>query len=376
MTDIYSQYPLTGTVVYIIIIPTGRFGWSINHEISGVRMKIFRFSFAAITLLIFFSASVDAMSPRPPGQATTGYGSTANYISSGHTEYSFGSVVTGTKCYYYIPRTLKNGTSAPVVVFLHGMILLAPDIYLAHIEHLTKQGYIVIFPQFQPSIVTLMFEMNQEIWMARAVDSVDEALDRIGSKAQRNNIVVYGHSLGGLMAFSWSAEMGAVQAKSIVLANPCLDMLAAMPVNIPGMEWLVNLFINQIDYRQKADAITCPVIILTGNDDTIAPDWTAVAGYDALRNAFTRVVYRFHTDSYGSPTLKGDHMACISDDGWMPSWMMTLFGGDGEVDAVDYRYYWAALDAALHDEHEVPFNMGKWSDGRPVNTVEVVNKDI
>lgn len=339
-------------------------------------MKCLRYYLAVFVIIALCSGTVEAMSPRPPAQPTSGYGSTAQYISRGHTEYSFGSVIAGTKCYYYIPRTLKNGTSAPVVVFLHGMILLAPEIYQAHINHLTKQGYIVIFPQFQPSIVTLMFEMDQEIWMARAVDSVNEALARIGNKAQRNNIVVYGHSLGGLMAFSWSAEPGAVQAKSIVLANPCLDMLAAMPVEIPGMDWLVNLFINQIDYRQKADAITCPIIILTGNDDTIAPDWTAVAGFNEVENAFTRVLYRFNTDNHGSPTLKGDHMVCISDDGWMPSWMMTLFGGDGEVDAVDYRYYWAALDAALNNEHEVPFNMGKWSDGTPVNHVEVLGKDI
>ncbi len=178
------------------------------------------------------------------------------------------------------------------------------------------------------------------------------------------------------MAFSWSAEPGAVHPQGIVLANPCLDMLAAMPVDIPGMEWLMNLFINQIDYRQKASAITCPVFILTGNDDTIAPDGTAVEGFNEIGNALTRVLYRFNTDSYGSPSLRGDHMACISDDGWMPSWMMTLFGGDGEVDAVDYRYYWAALDAALNDEHEVIFNMGKWSDGRPVNAVQVLGKSL
>ncbi len=339
-------------------------------------MKYVEYCVSVFVAVAMFSSTVDAMSPRPPGQATSGYGSTANYISSVHTEYSFGSVVTGTKCYYYIPRTLKNGNRAPVVVFLHGIILLATEIYQAHINHLTKQGYIVIFPQFQPSILTLMFEMDQEIWMARAVDSVNEALTRIGSKAQRNKIIVYGHSLGGLMAFSWSAEPGAVQPQGIVLANPCLDMLASMPVDIPGMEWLMNLFINQIDYRQKADMITCPVFILTGNDDTIAPDWTAVSGFNEIENALTSVLYRFNTDSYGSPTLRGDHMACITDDGWMPSWMMTLFGGDGEVDAVDYRYYWAALDAALNDEHEVVFDMGKWSDGKPVKAVEVLGKNL
>jgi len=329
-----------------------------------------------ISLLVLFVAPLSAMSPRPPGQASSGYGSTANYICGGHTEYSFGSVLSGTKCHYYIPKVLKNGTRAPVVIFLHGMILLAPEIYQAHINHLTKQGYIVVFPQFQPSILSLMFEMDQDIWLARAVDTVNDALDRLGSKADRANMTLYGHSLGGLLAYSWSDEPGAPVVKNIVLADPCLDMLAAMPVSIPGMDWLVNLFINQIDYKAKSGAVTCPVMFLTGNDDTIAPDWTAVAGFNELTNALTRVVYRFNTDTYGSPDLLGDHMACITDDGWMPSWMMELFGGDGEVDAVDYRYYWAALDAALRDEVEVNFNMGSWSDGRAVNPVEVMAKDL
>ncbi|HPA72777.1 MAG TPA: alpha/beta hydrolase [Spirochaetota bacterium] len=327
-------------------------------------------------VLAFFTASLQAMSPRPPAQATVGYGSTANYICSGHAEYSFGSLVSGTKCYYYIPRMLKNGSRAPVVVFLHGMILLAPEIYQAHINHLTKQGYIVIFPQFQPSILTLMFEMDQEVWLARAVDSVSEALERIGARADQANITLYGHSLGGLLAYSWQEEPGAPIAKNIVLSNPCFDMMAAMPADIPGMDWLVNLFINQIDYRAKAAAIHCPVILMTGNNDTIAPDWTAVNGYNEMINALTRVLYRFNTDTYGDPDLRGDHMASISDDGWMPSWMMELFGGDGEVDAVDYRYYWAGLDAALRDEVEINFNMGKWSDGRAVNPVETLAKDL
>lgn len=334
--------------------------------------------FASVLFLVLacFTTSLWSMSPRPPAQATGGYGSTANYICSGHTEYSFGSVLSGTRCYYYIPRVLKNGTRAPVVIYLHGMILLAPEIYQAHINHLTKQGYIVIFPQFQPSILTLMFEMDQEIWLARAVETAGDALDRIGAKADQANITLYGHSLGGLIAYCWSGEPGAPIAKNIVLANPCFEMMAAMPVDIPGMDWLVNLFIDQIDYKAKADAVSCPVIIMTGNNDTIAPDWTAVNGYNELSGALSRVLYRFNTDTYGDPDLRGDHMASISDDGWMPSWMMELFGGDGELDAVDYRYYWTGLDAALRDEVEVNFNMGKWSDGRVVNAVETLAKDL
>lgn len=309
--------------------------------------------------------------PSPPGQPFSGYGSSEEYITSAYHEYSFGSVLNGTKCYYYIPAALKNGSSAPVVVLLHGMILLAPEIYGAHIRHLCRQGYIVVFPQFQQSIVSLMFDMDQNRYLRRAIEAVNGALARIGSRADTSRITLYGHSLGGLLALSWCSEADAPEPRNIVLANPCVDMTAAMPVEIPGMDWLMGLFINQIDYVTRALDVYCPVMILTGNDDTIAPDWTAESlAYDSLVNASSRVVYKFFTDDHGDPELAGDHMASISDDGWMPSWLMTFIGGDGEVDAVDYRYYWAALDAALEGATSLSFFMGSWSDGQGVNTVQ------
>ena len=39
------------------------------------------------------------------------------------------------------------------------------------------------------------------------------------------------------------------------------------------------------------------------------------------------------------------------------------------VDTLDYRFYWAALDAALDNQALVSFDMGKWSDGTPVKPV-------
>ena len=136
------------------------------------------------------------------------------------------------------------------------------------------------------------------------------------------------------------------------------------------MDWLMGLFIDMIDYEAKAAVTTAPVTLLTGNDDSIAPDWTAVDAYYALVNSSEVALYRFNTDKHGDPDLLGDHMASICDDGWMPSWLMTFIGGDGEVDALDYRFYWAALDAALNGQVFLDFDMGNWSDGTPVNPVE------
>ncbi len=60
------------------------------------------------------------------------------------------------------------------------------------------------------------------------------------------------------------------------------------------------------------------------------------------------------------------------DDGWMPSWLMSLFGGDGEVDAADYRYYRVGIDAALDDVYFYDYDMGSWSDGTSVREIDRV----
>ncbi len=323
-----------------------------------------------VIMLMMGSGAWSMKSIDQPGPLDAGYGSSENYICSDYSLKKFGSVLSGSYCYIYEPAQLKNGSSAPVILYLHGMVLLAPEIYENHIIHLVKQGYIVIFPQFQQSIVTLMFDMDQNTYLNRAVDAANSALDRIGSKAELNHLSIFGHSLGGLLAISWHSNQDAPAVERLVLANPCFDMSAASGMNsIPGMDWLMDLFISQIDYNQMAAGVTVPVMILSGNDDTIAPFTTAVDGYHALSHAPQKVLYRLETDDHGSDTIMADHMASICDDGWMPSWLMSFFGGDGEVDAADYRYYRVGMDAALDDVYVTDYDMGYWSDGEAVKEV-------
>ncbi len=44
--------------------------------------------------------------------------------------------------------------------------------------------------------------------------------------------------------------------------------------------------------------------------------------------------------------------------------------GEAQQDALDYRFYYAALDAALDGRDTVSFAMGTWSDGTPVKKVK------
>ncbi len=341
--------------------------------------KVLLISLVAIfgVMLSFnFAAARGNPAPEPPGQASTGYGSSSEYICSGGTEYRSGSALNpwgGEWCWYYVPDQLKYGSEAPAVIFLHGMTLQSPDIYKAHINHLVKQGYIVFFPQINKGgIIGMLSDTNQNDMLKRSITSTNDAIsemkNELGDIIDEDNIYMFGHSLGGMIAACW--ESGATwdglnppAIKGKCLANPSIDMSA-----VPD-------FVNPTPLDiERAYLSTAPAIVLAGGSDDIAPTDSSVIPLcqNGLINAQSITIYEAYTDNYGEPDLDADHMASIQDDGFMPGFMMDLFGGDGEEDAMDYRYYWAAMDAVLDDQTTLTYDMGEWSDGEPVTSPQEI----
>lgn len=295
--------------------------------------------------------------PAPPGQAESGYGSSENYITNEYTYNSVGNEYDGTRAWYFVPDALKNGSVAPVVIFLHGHTAVDYHLYMGHIMHLIKQGYLVIYPEYQLSGPSDPYDdLDQTVMLDRAIASVQNALNEFGPIADAGNIVLYGHSLGGLLAFCWAAE-GGPQAARVVLANANLDPSTGIPKFV-----LERYTFTFLDYENKGSATTSPVIILWGDaDTTIAPYEQQLEAYNLLTNAASRVIYTAQTDKHGWPTLQATHGAALQ-----PS----LSDGDEiDEDALDFRFYYAALDAALDGQDNLTFDMGTWSDETPVKPV-------
>jgi hypothetical protein len=283
-----------------------------------------------------------------PGQALTGYGSSENYISGTYSSYELGVLEEGNQLFYYIPDTLKNGTTAPAVIFLYGMFATTPPFqegngYTEHLIHLLKQGYIVIYPQFNTKTIS---DYDQNVMLDRCIASTDVALAAIGSQAETDNLVLYGHSVGGVFCICWGGA-GGVPVKAIVTSQGRFSGCG------PPMPAYVCDLITTLDYESMAPAMTCPAILLWGDADTSYASWPMqVDGFTSLTNASSKVIYTAQSDYYGDPDLIGDHGA-----------------PNTPVDALDYRFYWAALDAALDNQTVITFDMGLWSDGTPVKPV-------
>jgi len=250
------------------------------------------------------------------------------------------------------------------------MFMIVPPIYDGQIAHLVKQGYIVIFPEYNKGWTGLLSDMDQYQMLDRAIAAVDTALDlsAVASRADMGNINLAGHSNGGNLSLCW-ASRGGVPVKSITLQHPCYSMEA-----IPSV--VRSLFMGgtvELDYRNMAAGITCPITFIGGTADSIARPNQLSSAYRACVNAPTKVHYIYSTDSHGDPSLQSDHVAPCQNDGLLPASILNLLSSMGisgfEQDSVDYRIMYAALDAALDGKTRVPFDRGKWSDGVAVSPV-------
>ena len=275
---------------------------------------------------------------------------------------------------WFVPTFLKNLYKAPVVIYLHGYFSLVPEVYQSHINHLTRQGYIVIFPQFQGGLWNLITESGvfketvQQDWLNNAIKSVDYVLKRLGTRVDYDQIFGYGHSLGGAMLLGWEAS-GGVRLSGMVLANAQTNPAEGMPDFVRRM---VN--VRPLNWVKQARAIGGNVMVLTGIDDTLALPRTAREIALSLMFAKKVSVYELQTDRYGTQPLVADHMAAATN-GEIPrvfSKLADFLGGRIELNAYDYRFYFAALDAVLRGDMEPEFNLGYWSDGKPVAGPEYV----
>jgi hypothetical protein len=319
---------------------------------------------AALSTALFSTSAFAQTAPAPPGQPTRGYGSPENYICDGYTRIVRGDYWQGTAVNVFIPDKLKYGRKAPVVIFLHGFLAVFPEIYLDAIKHQTDQGNIVIFPQINViNPFQLLTDTDQNVMLKRAICNANTGFAVAGKRADCRNVVAFGHSLGGLLVFCWNGA-GGQRVRGIVSANLATDSTQGIPDFIKQF-----IKITPVDWKSYAHGVDVPSVLLAGDRDTISGVGQATDMYDELTSAPSRVLHCLQTDEHGVPPLMADHNASMCR--FLPwfNWVLRLVGGDAEVDATDYRFYWAALDAMLAGQPKPTFDMGAWSDGVRVKPV-------
>ena len=255
-------------------------------------------------------------------------------------------------------------TPLPIVVFLHGYTQLDPEAYRAWIDHITKRGAVVIYPDYQDEEhLGADFEMVADT-AAEAVQRAVGLLVATDQPVDASRITLVGHSVGGILSVllaDQSRYPDLPPAEVIFSVQPggcrdCGNTPEGAGVPIPP-----TLILPE----------DSALVFLTGDADLVVGTSGAAALWPVTDELQRRAWVTVPSDVHGDPPLVSDHLlaetlgpnAKINAHDWMGTWgvldQLMLCASEG-----------GACEAVLRNE---PFaiDLGEWSDGTPVNPIMV-----
>lgn len=273
----------------------------------------------------------------------------------------------GSRSYWLFEPAEPKPEAAPVVVFHHGWLAVNPAAYGAWIDHLVRQGRIVIAPRYQADWTTDPAE-----FLPNALAAVRDALDVLQTgpghvRPDLDRFALIGHSAGGNLSALMAAvaiEQGLPEPRAVVTVMP--GEVKALPGpnlgRIPSQTLLVVV------------AAEHDLVVGDARARQIFAEATAVP---APRKTF--VLYR--TDRHGSPPLVADHFTPTAvlpefDNGEGPFYGLQM--ARAELNAHDRQGLWRLTDLTLEaafsgrtldeaTDHGARFRqLGTWSDGQAV----------
>ncbi|MCJ2142724.1 chlorophyllase/cutinase-like alpha/beta fold protein [Methylobacterium sp. E-066] len=295
----------------------------------------------------------------------------------------------------------------PVAVFLHGWGVVNPQSYGGWIDHLTRQGWLVLYPRFQDVNRTRPADapgIAEGLVKAALADLTSDA----DAKPDLSRVALIGHLAGAPIAFDMAAG-----AKQQGLPVPKL-IFAAAPGGIASGPKSRGIALTELSGIDPSTLL----ITMVGDKDTRAAD---LAAKRLLREASAvpierKLFVRALSDDHGFPALTATLAAPAGTDtaydggaikpGPEPKdaakdtpkpppfrWSadMALTGEQqtlvsqiniARVDALDYLGFWKTFDIAAaaafggSDANAMKNNprladMERWSDGWPVKRLSV-----
>ncbi len=295
------------------------------------------------------AARADGPPVLPPGPPVSGPGSPATSFASVRHEVIHGPLASERKVHLVRPDGPNLPATAPVVLFAHGFGAPGPAGYVAWLEHVAKQGVLVVFPVYPALDLPGGHTRYDALWAG-----FEEALRVFGKgdgpKPDLSRLGFVGHSFGGGAAPALAARAVARgwggKALWIECFAPWYDLDRAAWAQLPPHALLVTVGYAEDDVCDQGIAAGFLPLATTIPDE---------------RKAF----FCFRSDAHGTPALKAGHLAPLSTPA---------------LDAFDTHGAWRIDDAlrayALTGDEKIgrlalsrapeTLSLGHWSDGTPV----------
>ena len=326
-------------------------------------------------VLLAATALAHAVAPTPPVQPAHGPGG-AGYA---HAQVLAREVKSGAQGWWLFVPSSPKPASAPIVVFCHGWGALDPKGYRAWIDHIVRRGNIVIWPNYQASLLTPGGD-----FLPNAIAGIRAALADLengsaGIRPELDHVAIVGHSAGGVL----SAQIAAAAARNVLPV-----FRAVMPVE-PGdgsQDGRKHVTVPHADLSPMP--ASTKLLVVVGADDHRAYESLGLSFYaDTIRvPAANKNVIELESDGHGSPPLLANHAAPGASLDARPPRRALIheFEHAGVVDALDWYGNWKLFDAlsdcAFHGREcatalgggPAQIDMGTWSDGMPVKPMRVL----
>jgi len=300
------------------------------------------------------------------------------------------------RVYLFLPAEPSVSGKAPMVFFHHGWQGMNPKNYGALLDHLTREGNVVVYPVYQESDAT-----SPQVVVANTAQAERDALaelKRRGIEPYAQRVVYFGYSMGAAISLRL-----AVSAAAEHLPGPQALVLAA-----PGDAYHVahGADAKSIIPPLREQRATLPIAIVTGEDDKAIglPTAHKLAAELCRSEPDRHVLLVLPSDEHDGKKVNAGHASPGAPDSRYDFELKTLlteiprhiagrkgFEASASLNQLDFYGYWKVLDAVIGSLVEAPSTsmkyvppplvfksgtpgqlyLGTWPDGTPYRQAHV-----
>ncbi|MEO1427786.1 MAG: hypothetical protein AAFV71_01720 [Cyanobacteria bacterium J06633_8] len=305
----------------------------------------------------------------------------------------------------FIQETFKHLSQGRIKSFLRkvivGAIRIRLFIAIFLIIGLISLTYYFVDHRYGKHLIKLIRTVRYSLfqspltWIENALKTTDNAWEMLCKNDSQlttaeTDFYLFGHSLGGLLALSWTSYLKKVNNKDktelksklypqqIIVADPAPNTIIGIPKTVTLVLQLFNSHLTRgaIDIKKTGGDIDVPVAILHGDDDNLVKPaawdkpgfFSKKSNFDYIASADKKIYFSL---SDKQEHLFAFHNQAVTDTTYFSDALFRNFGGvKHEANAYNKQYIWSGLNLVIENQIKASQLLDKF----PLKTIKVVDK--